>query len=85
MSALSLPSSVTQFCQAAFAMLTLPSMVVAASRAVVPAMPCFCWIRSMAVTMSLKLSMERSDASPMLAAYSLASEMRRCISSFVPP
>ena len=41
MSALSLPSSVTQFVHAAFAMLTEPSMVVAASRAVVPAICCF--------------------------------------------
>ena len=35
--------------------------------------------------MSLKLLMLRSPAWPMLFAYSLASEMRRCISSLVPP
>ena len=52
MSASSLPSSVTKFCHAALAMLTEPSMVVAASRAVVPLMPCFCCTSSMAATTS---------------------------------
>ena len=85
MSAESSARPVTQFSQAARVMLMLPSMVVAASRAVVPAMFCFCWTRSIASTMSEKLSMLRSPARPMLLAYSLASEMRRCISSLVPP
>ena len=85
MSALSLPSSVTQLDHAAFAMLTEPSIVVAASMAVVLAMPCFCCTRSIAVTMSLKLSMLRFEACPMLAAYSFASAIRRSISDLVPP
>ena len=38
----SAPSDVTQFSQAAFIIVTLPSMVVAASRDVVPAICCFC-------------------------------------------
>ena len=85
MSAVSEPRPVTQLAHAAFAMLMEPSMVCAASLAVVPMMPCFSWIRSMAVTMSEKLSIERSLARPVAAAYSFASAMRRSISDFVPP
>ena len=81
MSASSLPSSVSQFSHAALAMLHEPSMVEAASREVVPAIcicSCIVW---MASTM---LSKDRLDSStaPLTAC---ASEIRRCISSLVPP
>ena len=81
MSASSLPSSVTQFSQAAFAMLQEPSMVVAASREVVPAIcicSCIVW---MASTM---LSKDRLDSST-AELTACASLTRRCISSLVPP
>ena len=81
MSASSLPSSVTQFSHAALAMLQEPSMVVAASREVVPAIcicSCIVW---MASTM---LSNERLDSST-AELTACASLTRRCISSLVPP
>ena len=80
-SAPSLPSSVSQFSQAAFAMLQEPSMVVAASREVVPAIcicSCIVW---MASTM---LSKDRLDSST-AELTACASLTRRCISSLVPP
>ena len=83
MSASSLPSSVTQFCQAAFAMLTLPSMVVAASRIVVPPIcmdSCMTWI---AATTLSKLIEVPSTVTPSFSCTSVsfdASLMRRCIS-----
>ena len=52
MSAPSLPSAATQFENAALAELTEPSMVVAASLAVVPVMPISSWTRWMASTIS---------------------------------
>ena len=85
MSALLLPRPASQFCHAAFIEFTDPSMVVAASRAVVPLMPICFWTRLMASTTSLKLSMLRSLPSLSTPGSLLASEMRRCISVFVPP
>ena len=85
MSALSLPSSASQFCHAAFIMPTEPSMVVAASLAVVPLMPicsCMMW---MACTTSENLSMDRSPISPFACLTLFASWIRRSISDFVPP
>ena len=74
MSASSLPSSVTQFSQAAFAMLQEPSMVVAA----ICICSCIVW---MASTM---LSKDRLDSST-AELTACASLTRRCISSLVPP
>ena len=75
---------VRRFSHAALAMVTLPSMVPAASLAVVPAIPCAsctCW---MAWTQSAKESMERSDASPFAAPQALASAMSCSIPCLVP-
>ena len=81
MSASSLPSSVTQFSQAALAMLQEPSMVVAASREVVPAIcicSCIVWMAN------TTLSKDRLDSST-AELTACASLTRRCISSLVPP
>ena len=85
MSASFLPSSVSQFCQAAFMLPTEPSMVVEASLAVVPVMPRLFWTSWMACTTSLNLSMLRSPAWPLASRSLLASKMRRSISVLVPP
>lgn len=80
-SASSLPSSVSQFSHEAFIMLTLPSMVVAASREVVPAMficSCIVWMAN------TTLSKDRLDSST-AELTACASLTRRCISSLVPP
>ena len=78
------PIVVARFCQAALAIEVLPSIVVAASFAVVPAICCFSWIDWIASIWSAKESMVRSELSPMLARYSLASLIRRSISSRLP-
>ena len=85
MFALSLPSAATQLRNAALAELTDPSMVVAASSAVVPVMPISSWTRWIASTMSAYESMARSPASPFAALSSLALAMSRFISDLVPP
>ena len=68
MSPSSLPNSARRFDQAALVMLMEPSMVVAASRAVVPAMPCSRCTISMACTMSPKFSIDISAVSRTLVA-----------------
>ena len=73
------------YSHADFVELNAPSIVVAASFAVVPAIFCFSCISSIAVTISEKLFMDRSAAFPFALAYSLASAIRRSISFFVPP
>ena len=79
------PIVVARFCQAALAIEVDPSMVVAASLAVVPAICCFSWIDWIASIWSAKESIVRSELCPILARYSLASLIRRSISSLVPP
>ena len=79
------PSVVRRLSYAALVAAIEPDIVLSDSAAAFPAMPCFCWMRSMAVTTSAKLSMVRSDAWPIDAAYSFASAMRRSISVLVPP
>ena len=64
---------------------TLPSMVVAASLEVVPAMPISSWTVWIASTTSANESMERSAISPLASLTSLACSTRRFISSCVPP
>ena len=76
--------AVITFSQAALVALAEPSSVVIASFAVVPAMPCFSCISSIAVTTSLKLSIDKSPACPIDLAYSLASAINRSISFFEP-
>ena len=85
MSAESSPRPVSQFSHAAFIAFTLPSMVVEASRAVVPAMFICSWMMWMASVTSANESMDRSAISPLASLTRLASEMRRSISSLVPP
>ena len=85
MSAFSLPSPASQFCHAAFIAPTEPSMVLAASSAVVPEMPISFWTRLMASTTSENESMLRSLPSLSTPGSLFASEMRRSISLLVPP
>ena len=80
MSASSRPSPVSQFDHAAFMVFTEPSMVVAASRAVVPVMPMFSCTAWMAVMTSENLLGSR--ACPVSSDASLT---RRSSSDFVPP
>ena len=85
MSAFSLPSPASQFCHAAFIEFTDPSMVVAASLAVVPLMPRLFCTRLMASVTSANESMERSLPSFITPGSLFASAMSRCISVLVPP
>ena len=85
MSASGLANPATRLVHAPFTIFREPSIVLDASLDVVPAMFCFCWIRSMAVTISAKLSIDRSAACPVAFPYSFASLIRRSISVFVPP
>ena len=84
-SASGLASAVSQFFQAAFIMFTLPSMVVAASFAVVPVMPIFSCMMWMASVTSANESMLRSAISPLAFLTAFASLIILAISAFVPP
>ena len=82
-SSAAIPTS--QFSHAALAAAADPWIVFAASSCVVPTIPscsCMSW---MALIWSANESITRSPARPWALSYSLASSMRRAISSLVPP
>ena len=88
MSASSFPSPVSQFCHEAFIIVMLPSMVLAASAAVVPVMPISVWTTWIALTMLSKLRLPSSTVSPSCFCTSVrrdASLMSLSISDWVPP
>ena len=86
MSASSLPSSVSQLLQAALALLTEPSIVVEASKAVVPVMPISVWTRWIAsIILSKGTSLTVSAVTFIESPSTPVSLMRRAISACVPP
>ena len=76
---------VKKLSHAAFAEFTDPSIVDAASFAVVPVIPISSWMIWIASVTSAKESIDRSAISPFASLTLLASAISRSISVFVPP